>query len=366
MSAHKQVESGATALCPVEEYRPTDAALATLAESYRGVVYDVRATNGMQAAKEARATLRRYRVDLEAERVRIKAPALERCRLIDAEAKRITAALVSLEDPIDVQIKTEEARKAAEREAKEKAERDRVAGIQARIRWFTDQVASAARVTTARDVEAIIGQVEVVAVDDRTFAEFTAGADDAKRGALQELRAMEQAAAVREAEAARLKAEREALEQERTRLEADRIAAEREQRERLDREAAERERIETAEREKRLAQEKAEREERERVEAAAAAERRAAMEAEQQRIAAERAELDRQRAQQEREAAERRQAEAAAQEAKQSAERAQRIATVTLVDAAFNAVVWMRANGYAEKEECVALDAALSRHGGMK
>ncbi|MBI3936013.1 MAG: DUF1351 domain-containing protein, partial [Betaproteobacteria bacterium] len=106
----------------IVEYSPTEAVLADLRQRYGDARYPVETTDGMTAARHARAEVRKWRTDLEAERVRIKAPALERCRLIDAEAKRITAELLRIETPIDEQIKVEEGRKEAERAAKERAE----------------------------------------------------------------------------------------------------------------------------------------------------------------------------------------------------------------------------------------------------
>lgn len=111
----------------IVEYSQTEAALADLASRYKGVVFEVLTVKGMDAAKKARAELRDYRTSLESKRVEIKAPALERCRLIDAEAKRITAALVTLEEPIDAQIKAQEARRDAEKREKERLEAERIA-----------------------------------------------------------------------------------------------------------------------------------------------------------------------------------------------------------------------------------------------
>lgn len=111
----------------IAEYSQTEAALATLSERYKGVVYDVTKKEGMEAAVKARAELRGYRVSLEKTRVEIKAPALKRSQAIDSEARRITAALVALEDPIDEQIKAETDKKKRAEEAAAKAEADRIA-----------------------------------------------------------------------------------------------------------------------------------------------------------------------------------------------------------------------------------------------
>lgn len=117
----------------IAEYTKTEAALADLRTRFQAVVYDVASRQGMDEAKKARAEIRGYRVELEKIRVQIKAPALERCRAIDADAKRITAELEALENPIHEQIKSEEDRVQREKDAKAKAEADRVAAINARF-----------------------------------------------------------------------------------------------------------------------------------------------------------------------------------------------------------------------------------------
>lgn len=99
----------------------TESALATLRENYEGVVYDVATATGLAEAKAARKDIITHRTSLEKKRVEIKAPYLEYGRLLDTEAKRITAELESLENPIDSQIKAEE-----KRLADIKAEADRI------------------------------------------------------------------------------------------------------------------------------------------------------------------------------------------------------------------------------------------------
>jgi colicin import membrane protein len=144
---------------PIAEYRPTEAALADLRTKYTAVVYDVTDPKTMVQAKAARKELRDVRVALEAERVRIKAPSLQRSRDIDSEAKRITAELEALEDPIDAQIKSEEGRKAAEKEAAEQAERDRVAAINARFDALKAR-AIVGQDATAADIANLIAAIE--------------------------------------------------------------------------------------------------------------------------------------------------------------------------------------------------------------
>lgn len=111
----------------IVEYSKTEAALSDLASRFKGVLFDVKTREGLKAATEARREIRSYRTSLEAKRVEIKAPALERCNLIDSEARRIKTALEALEDPIDAQIKREEQRVQEAKDAAIRAEQERLA-----------------------------------------------------------------------------------------------------------------------------------------------------------------------------------------------------------------------------------------------
>lgn len=102
----------------IAKYSETEAALAELRTKY-AKPFDVKTSAGMAEAKRARAEVREYRVKLEAMRVELKAPLLEQSKLLDSEAKRITAALEAIETPIDDTIKKEERRKEEEKAAEE-------------------------------------------------------------------------------------------------------------------------------------------------------------------------------------------------------------------------------------------------------
>lgn len=115
------------------EYNATAAALADLRQRFAGVVWDVTTTKGNNEARAARLELVKLRTSLEAKRKELKAPALERSRLIDAEAARITGEIVALERPIDEQIKADEQRREAEKEARRQAEARRVQAISAHV-----------------------------------------------------------------------------------------------------------------------------------------------------------------------------------------------------------------------------------------
>lgn len=278
---NKDLDLVSTALA---EFSAVEAGLQALRQQYAGVVYDVTTTDGMQSAKAARLAIREPRYEVERIRKAAKAPIIALGKTLDADAARITAELEKIENPIDQQIKLEEARKEREREAKIAAEAARVGSIQQRIAELRG-----CQVLTPASGSDLIGQhiadLEAIPVDE-SFEEFYQQALDAKTGGLARLSALHTSALAHEAEQARIKAEREELarlraEQEaRDRVERERIAAEEREakkaREAADREAAEQIRIE---REK-LAEERRQQD--------------AATAAENARLAAERAELTRQ------------------------------------------------------------------------
>jgi hypothetical protein len=227
----------------IAEYSKTEAALADLAQRYKGVLFDVSTKEGLATAVKGRAELRGYRMALEKTRVEIKAPALKRAQEIDSEARRITAELLSLETPIDDQIKADERKKEAERVAKEKAEADRIAAEAARIKDAEEKVMAAQRAEIARQQEELAAKQRAQAQAD---AEARLKIADEQRAAREKIEAEERvsrlareeadrvARLAREAEEAKAKAARDAedarLKAERDKIEAERRAVEEAQR----------------------------------------------------------------------------------------------------------------------------------------
>jgi hypothetical protein len=249
----------------IAEYSQTEAGLAKLREDYEGAIYDVTTKDGMECARAARALIRGYRTDLETLRKEIKGPALKRCRDIDGEAKRITAELRALEDPIDAQIKEETERKKREKEAAERAEAERVAAIKKRIsdieRWPLAMVGC-----SADKIASAIESLESMTIEVENFAEFVGEAALVLGESLRKVRELHESTAREERdrkELARLQAEQEARakeEQARAAAEARaRAEAEAESRRKIEeQERAARERIEAEERAARAAREKQE------------------------------------------------------------------------------------------------------------
>lgn len=273
----------------IQEYSTTEAGLQELRQRMQGVVYDVATTAGMKQAKEDRRECVSLRTSLEAMRKEIKAPALERCKAIDSEAKRITEEILKLETPIDETIKAEEAKKAAEKAEKERIEKDRVEGIKAKIEIIKGYPLKAIDVTAARLAEVLPG-VENLNITEEEYQEFTAEAQFALMESVSRLRKMLTEKQACEAETARIKAEQEA---EAARLQAEKeeqLRRAAEERAKLEAERAELERLRKEDEARRAEEDRKLREAREAEEV----ELRAKREEEEKRIADERAELERQ------------------------------------------------------------------------
>lgn len=259
----------------IQEYSQTEQALAELRQRYEGATFDLSTTAGDKAARAARAEVKGYRVALEAKRKEIKAPALEHCRLIDAEAARITDELLKLEKPIDEQIKAEEKRIAAEKAEKERIEAERAAAIQSKLTNIRSIPAQFVGASSA-DIQAAIDLAAATETTLDEYAEFTGEAMQAKAQTISALADLLTKAQAHEAE-------------------QERMAAEREELNRLRAEQAERERIAQ---EQQKAAEAAARAEREAYEAKIRADQLAEQEAARKRIEemqAQQAEIDRQR-----------------------------------------------------------------------
>lgn len=237
-------------------YSKTESALVELRNKYEAMVWDATTTKGMSAAKEARSELRGYRVELEKTRKQEKEESLVYGRLVDAEAKRITAELSKLEDPIDALIKAEEQRKADEKANKERIERERIATIRAKIDNISRWPLRCIGMSSEKLNEQVISLSETLITDDiymelkdealKVWSEsdlqlrsmLTAKLDEEAKAQEQRLEAIrlderrkvevERMRIEREAEDARIQAEREVLRIENERKHAElRVAQER-------------------------------------------------------------------------------------------------------------------------------------------
>lgn len=215
----------------VVNYSRTEAALAELRQRHAGAVFDMTTTAGDKAARAARLELVTLRTALEKQRKAFKSPALEFGKKIDAEAARITAEIVALENPIDLQIKDAEEKKEAERAAKARAESDRINAHKANISAIRAYAEFAAKPGMTSDRLATgITKLDDIPIGP-AYEEFEADANTAKSETLATMREFHAAAVQREADDAKREKERQELEQKRAeqaarQAELDRQAAE--------------------------------------------------------------------------------------------------------------------------------------------
>lgn len=219
----------------ISEYRATEAGLAQLREQY-GTVPDVTTKDGMLAAREARRDCVSLRTAIESKRQELKAPLLKQGRLLDDEAKRITAEIAKVESPIDEAIKAEEAKVEKRREeARQKREAE-----QAASRAIIDEIRDLPLQYLVADPEDLRKAMDTLA--DRNLDDEGAllpdDLDEARRARDTSLERLENMLEAR-VEADRIQAEQQA---EAQRLAEERKQAERERAEQAQRDAADRKR----------------------------------------------------------------------------------------------------------------------------
>lgn len=309
----------------VAHFDRVQAGMAALQERYGSAVFECKTKEGMEQAVAARAELREIRVNVEKTRTAAKAPLLKLGKDLDGQAARLKSGLEALENPIDDQIKAEQERKAAEKAAREQAERERIANINAAVQGIRDRVTAAAGKTSA-EIAVLAAEVEGMKPDTEFFAEFLDSAKVAIHETARTLRTLQTAAVAAEEKAVQDAADKAELEElraaqaKRDEEAAAREAAAAEQRRREDEARREQLRQEDEARAARLAEEERQLEERRaairREEEALEARQRAAREEEERKAAEIRAAA---------EAEERARAEAAAAEQRRRDEEAARL-----------------------------------------
>jgi chromosome segregation ATPase len=210
----------------VVEYSDTEAALSALRERYTNLP-DVGTKEGYAFIKSGLKEVVGYRTSLEEARKRIKAPYLEAGRIIDAEAKRITESLLSLESPM----------KAAKKEVDDREKRMKEERI-ARLTEKVNAIKAAPSRGRGQDSEFLQTLIQEVGEIDTShdFYELTMEATKARDDALTEIGEMldqqiryEQAEEERKATEAAMRKQREEMEaqQAEMRRQQEEIAAQR-------------------------------------------------------------------------------------------------------------------------------------------
>lgn len=170
----------------IVEYGITDAALVELKSKF-SIVPDAKTDKGYADIKSALKIISPYRTGIESKRKELKADSLARGRLIDAEAKRITLAIVGIEAPFkeakqaqDDKIKAIEAARAAE-------EAEHIAAIEQKvndIRGLVDGLVCA-------DVEELKSRLEIANSIIVNNVEFEELIEDAKEAMSDTVRTLE-------------------------------------------------------------------------------------------------------------------------------------------------------------------------------
>jgi len=204
---------------PVEPYRDFEVEVARATARYDGVRYDVEVDADRDGATRAVRELTRMRTALEKKRKEIKAPALRYCEQIDSEAKRITALIADIENPIKALLEARERRIAEETAARERAAAARRTNFEASIASIRNHPAVFHSATAEEIREAI---ANVASIDVATFEEFAAAAAAARQQTLAALIEMENRASAAKA-AAQAAAKIEAARREENRVSAQRI-----------------------------------------------------------------------------------------------------------------------------------------------
>lgn len=221
------------------KYDIDEAVLAATRERCETLTADT--PKGYEEVRVAIAALRETRTGIEKKRVELKADALDYGRRVDSEAKRLTALIVDIEDPL-------KAKKAAIDDEKERvkreAEAEKLRALEAEI--AANRAKQEAEAKAIRDAEAAKLAAERAALDAERARLATIQADIDKARKAEE----DRAATARKIEQDRIDAERAKLDSERRAIDAERQKAERAEFERLAKIRAEKEAAERVEREK--------------------------------------------------------------------------------------------------------------------
>jgi len=228
----------------IVEYNVPDAAIAELREQFKEVP-TIEDNKGLTVAKANISVVRTLRTSVEKKRKELKRDALDFGKKVDTEAKRITALLLEVEEPMKEEKERYEAVKKAEKEDKDRIERERIEAISAKMNAITQipvDLVGAGSSEIAKAMNTLAG-----GPDEFDYQEFTDRAQAIKQEAIGALSNLLTVAMQKEKEEREAAEEKVRLAKEREELDAKRKADEEA--------AAERERAAQAE-ETRLAEER--------------------------------------------------------------------------------------------------------------
>ena len=200
----------AVAVTDIAEYRPHEEQIVRLETTYAKLVVDCSTSEGLANAKEVRVDIRDVRYALANTTKTALVPYQQKVKEAQARVNEVKefgealkARVLVLEEPIDEAIKAEEKRVADAKAERERIERERVEGIQAKISHFRNVVpAYAAR--AAADIEPMLERVKASVILFDEYGEFEAEATIARDNAIEQLETLHTAALEREVAAQKL------------------------------------------------------------------------------------------------------------------------------------------------------------------
>lgn len=163
-----RIEDKATEGLSVITYNVTDSALAELKTKYTGL--KILDRKSYETVRLAIADLRGKRTAVEDKRKELKSSALEYGRRVDAEAKRITALIHGIEDPLQAEKAKEDDRLEAEKREKALKEQQRIEGIRAKIFAMERSITNAGK--TAADIATTYGVLSDTPITTEEYQEF--------------------------------------------------------------------------------------------------------------------------------------------------------------------------------------------------
>lgn len=201
-----------------EVYLPFKTLLAEAIAKIRDVDYDIETSAGYKVAIECRAVFRDLRISTDKERKARKAPITSIGKMLEAGYVAVEEQITPLEDLFDSDIKAEDARKEAIKQAEVVAEMARVDALEARLDAMRDAPLNISGLTCAEIREKYKELQDIVV--DASFEEYEADALAIKEAALLKIAEAGNKAKASEEAAKKLIADQLALNVERERMQA--------------------------------------------------------------------------------------------------------------------------------------------------
>lgn len=185
----------------ITEFNPVEAALQALRDRVKSEVYDITTTQGDKSARALRALCVDVRVAAEKTYKLVNAPLLARQRKAREMQAHVISEVGLIEDPIDTQIKAEEARKANEKRIAAEAEAKRSGDIRNAINIILGTPLAYTNCNAAQLGDHLVYWQNFTATEGN-FQEFTGEANSAVGTVVARTQVMLEVALEREAEEA--------------------------------------------------------------------------------------------------------------------------------------------------------------------